>query len=278
MAEIGKYNNLQVVKFLDFGIYLDGGNKGEILLPIKQVPPNLEVDDFIEVFIYNDSEDRIIATTREPYGIVGDFVLLKTVEVNKFGAFMDWGLEKNLLVPFREQKKNMEPGRSYIVYIYLDEKTQRIVATAKLDKYMNDLAPEFETNQEVDLMILNKSDLGYNALINNTHSGILYENELFQKLNVGQKIKGFIKKVREDEKIDLYLLKPGYEKIDSVAEAILQELKLNDNFIELNDKSNPQDIYDVFSISKKNFKKAIGSLYKNKLISIDDKGITLLNN
>ena len=153
MTEIGKYNKLQVVKFLDFGIYLDGDEKGEILLPIKQVPPNLEVDDFIEVFIYNDSEDRIIATTREPYAIVGEFVLLKTVEVNKFGAFMDWGLEKNLLVPFREQKINMEPGRSYIVFIYLDEKTQRIVATAKIDKHMNDLAPAFEIDQGVDLTI-----------------------------------------------------------------------------------------------------------------------------
>ena len=193
--------------------------------------------------------------------------------MNKFGAFLDWGLEKNLLVPFREQRKNMEPGRSYIVYIYLDEKTQRIVATAKIEKHLNDLAPEFEPDQEVDLMILNRTDLGYNALINNTHTGVLYENEVFQTLNVGQKLKGFIRKVREDEKIDLYLTKSGYEQIDDISKDILKELEYNDGFIELTDKSSPQDIYDTFAISKKNFKKAIGNLYKNKLVTLEKNGI-----
>ena len=276
MTEIGKYNNLRVVKFLDFGIYLDGEEKGEILLPIKEVPPNLEVDDLIEVFIYNDSEDRIIATTREPFAIVGDFAFLRVQEVNQVGAFLDWGLVKNILVPFREQKMKMEKERFYVVYIYLDEETQRIVASAKIDKFIDKTPSNFEIDQEVDLMILHRTDLGYNALINNTYSGVLYENEIFQKLYVGQKIKGFIKNIREDDKIDLYLQKPGYDKIDSVSEMIIEEIKQNNNFLNLTDKSNPQDIYDVFSISKKNFKKAIGKLYKKKIISIDKDGIRLL--
>ncbi|MBN2893363.1 MAG: GntR family transcriptional regulator [Bacteroidales bacterium] len=276
MAEIGKYNNLQIVKILDFGAYIDGGDKGEILLPIRQVPPNLDVDDFIEVFIYNDSEDRIIATSHEPFAIAGEFALLKAIGVNKFGAFMDWGLEKDLLVPFREQRETMQEGRWYLVYIYLDEQSQRLAASAKLDRFLNKTEPEFEENQEVDLIIRKKTDLGYTAIINNTHLGLLYDNEIFQELRIGQKLKGFVKQIREDDKIDLSLNKIGYEFIDEFSETILEKLKLQNNFISITDKSSPEDIYSSFSMSKKNFKKAVGSLYKKRLIAIEEKGIRFI--
>ncbi len=277
MAEIGKYNNLKIVKLLDFGAYLDGGDKGEILLPIRQVPPNINVDDFIEVFIYNDSDDRIIATSREPYAIVGEFVMLKVKSVNKFGAFLDWGLEKDLLVPFREQRENMTEGRWYIVYIYLDEQTQRLAASAKIDKFLNKTEPKYEENQEVDLIISRKTDLGYSVIINNAHSGLLYDNEIFQEIRIGKKLKGFVKYIREDSKIDLTLNKTGYENIDEFSNIILQKLQNQNNFLSFTDKSSPTDIYNFFSMSKKNFKKAIGNLYKKRLISIEDNGIRLIN-
>ena len=273
MIQIGKLNKLRVVKKLDFGIYLDGGEQGEILLPLKQVASGTKVDDIIEVFIYFDSEDRIIATTIMPYAMVGDFALLKTAAVDRVGAFMDWGLVKDVLVPFREQKKKMERGRSYIVYIYLDDESQRIAASAKLEKFLGNTPPEYSPNEEVNLLIHSETDLGYKAIINNSHWGVLYNNEIFQTLYVGQKIKGFVKKVREDDKIDLYLDKSGYAQIDDISKNILKVLKENDNFIPVTDKSNPQIIYNIFSISKKKYKKAIGNLYKNKLITISKDGI-----
>ncbi len=277
MIQIGKLNNLSVVKILDFGIYLDGGDEfGEILLPIKQVPEDTEIEDVIEVFIYTDSEDRIIATTIKPYAMVGDFILLRTIAVETVGAFMDWGLIKDLLVPFSQQKKRMIEGRSYIVYLYLDDETKRIAASAKLDKYLDLDTAKFDTDQEVDLLIHSKTDMGYKAIINNSYWGMLYNNEIFQTLFVGQKIKGFIKKIREDQKIDLYLNKAGYNQIEDVSTNIIRILKDNDNFVTITDKSKPDDIYEMFNISKKKFKKAIGNLYKKKFIDIEKDGIRLL--
>lgn len=275
MTEIGKKATLKIVKILDFGAYLDGAEKGEILLPIKQVPEDAQIDDELDVFIYNDSEDRIIATTTIPFAMVDEFALLKVVAVNNIGAFMDWGLVKDLLVPFREQKMNMEVGRWYIVYIYLDDQSQRLVATAKVDKYIDNIPPEYEANQEVDIMIYNRTDLGYKAIINNMHWGVLYENEIFKPLNVGDKMKAFVKKIREDDKIDLYLNKSGYNQIDSISEKILAKLEENNNFLAISDKSEPQEIYETFGISKKAFKKAIGNLYKNHLITLENNGIKL---
>ncbi len=277
MIQIGKLNNLSVVKILDFGIYLDGGDEfGEILLPIKQVPEDTEIEDVIEVFIYTDSEDRIIATTIKPYAMVGDFILLRTIAVETVGAFMDWGLIKDLLVPFSQQKKRMIEGRSYIVYLYLDDETKRIAASAKLDKYLDLDTAKFDTDQEVDLLIHSKTDMGYKAIINNSYWGMLYNNEIFQTLFVGQKIKGFIKKIREDQKIDLYLNKAGYNQIEDVSTNIIRILKDNDNFVTITDKSKPDDIYEMFNISKKKFKKAIGNLYKKMFIDIEKDGIRLL--
>ncbi|MDB4335018.1 S1-like domain-containing RNA-binding protein [bacterium] len=275
MAEIGKYNHLRVVKELDFGLYLDGGELGEILLPRRYVPPHCEVDSELEVFIYLDSEDRVIATTEEPLGTVGEFAYLKAVSVGKIGAFMDWGLMKDLLVPFREQKLKVEEGRSYVTYIYLDDESNRIVGSCKVEKYLDNIPPEFKLQQEVDLMIFAVSPLGYKAIINGTHSGVLYENEVFQNLRIGDKLKGYIKKVREDDKIDLSLQPEGYKKMDDLSEKIMAVLKQNENFLDVTDKSPAERISALFGMSKKNYKKAVGGLYKKGIITMEDNGIKL---
>jgi len=279
MLQIGKLNTLKIVKEVDFGLYLDGGEEyGEILLPKRYVPEKFEIEDNLEVFIYRDSEDRIIATTETPIAMVGDFALMEVASVNDFGAFLEWGLQKELLVPFREQKNDMEKGKSYVVYVYLDDETKRIAASSKLNKFLDNIPVEYEPNQEVNLFIASKTDLGYNAIINGVHWGILYENEVFKPLERGQKIKAFIKKVREDEKIDLYLHKAGYDKVDALTNKILETLKEEGGFLEINDKTPSTIIYEVFGESKKTFKKALGTLYKKRLIDIEKRGIKLLKN
>ena len=277
MVEIGKYNVLKVVKDLDFGLYLDGGEElGEILLPRRYVPVNCTVDTELEVFIYLDSEDRLIATTEMPNAIVGEFAYLKAVSVGKIGAFLDWGLPKDLLVPFREQKANIEKDRSYVVYIYLDDESRRIAASSKIEKFLDNLPPNYEEGQEVELMIYHQSELGYKAIVNGTHTGMLYDNEVFRRLNKGEKVKGYIKKVREDDKIDLALEKPGYGKVDGIAQSILNVLKKSNGFLDITDKSPAEEISKRLGISKKNFKKAVGSLYKQRLINIENDGIRLV--
>ncbi|MGQ8338471.1 CvfB family protein [Sunxiuqinia sp. A32] len=276
MAAIGVINELEVVKEVDFGIYLDGGPHGEILMPKRYVPENCKVGDRLEVFIYLDSEDRIIATSERPIAMVGQFAKLKVVSCTGVGAFLDWGLPKDLLVPFREQQQKMEEGKTYLVYIYLDDESQRIVGTSKLDKCVDNLPVDYEIGEEVDLIIAGQTDLGYKAIIDNSHWGMIYKNEVFQTLKTGQKHKGFIKHIRPDEKIDLALEKAGYEKIDDISQSILNKLAANNGFLPINDKTDPETIKQTFQISKKNFKKAIGSLYKQRLISIEEKGITLL--
>ncbi len=273
---IGKYNTLRVVKEVDFGVYLDGGEDyGEILLPTRYVPPGLKPNDELEVFIYLDSEDRVIATTEEPYAQIGEFAYLEVVSVNSTGAFMNWGLMKDLLVPFREQAVKMKEGEKYVVYVYLDDETRRVVATSKLNTALDNLMPEYEEGEEVQLMIIDKTDLGYKAVINDTHSGILYHNELFKPIKIGDKCTGYINKVREDDKIDLILEKPGYQKIDGLAGEILEKIKQKGGQLNVSDKSPAELIYKLFATSKKNFKKAIGTLYKQRLIDIDKEKITL---
>lgn len=276
MAEIGKYNTLEVVKKVDFGIYLDGGGQGEILLPTRYVPENTEEGDSLDVFIYLDSEDRIIATTEEPFATVDEFAFLKVKAVTSVGAFLDWGLPKDLFVPFREQKNRMAEGESYVVYIYFDIESKRIAASSKLDKFVDNLPVEYIEEQKVELLIANKTDLGYSAIIEDAHWGMLYANELFTPLTIGQRIFAYIKKIREDEKIDLSLYKPGYQQVDDTSESLLDYLKNNNGKIALTDKSSPEEISNMFGISKKNFKKAIGSLYKRRLITISDNGISLV--
>jgi len=276
MVRIGKTSTLEVVKFTDQGAYLDGGPYGEILLPNRYVPTGCNEEDELEVFIFFDSEDRIVASTDFPKVMADEFGYLKVVSVTPFGAFLDWGLPKDLLAPFREQAEKMEQDKSYLVRVYVDHTTGRIVASSKINKYLDKEEIDFFEGNEVDLIISNKTDLGYNAIINGKHLGVLYFNEIFKPIKTGDKIKGFIKKIREDKKIDLSLEKQGYDKVDPISLEILEKLKANNNFLPYSDKTDPEIIKESLGISKKTFKKAIGLLYKNKLISIEEEGIRLI--
>jgi len=276
MVEIGKINNLQVVKNLDHGIYLDGEELGEILMPSRYVPDNCEVGESLDVFIYLDSADLLIATTETPYVMVGECAYLKVIDVNQAGAFLDWGLPKDLLVPYGEQISPLKIGQSYTVLAYLDENTNRIAATQKLDSRLSEEAQYFKPGQAVDLLIFGKTELGYKTVINNTHIGLIYKNEVFQTLAHGEKLKGFIKTIREDRKIDLCLQLPGKDARDDLNTRILNHLKKNSGESTLTDKSSPDDIYQCFAVSKKNYKKAIGMLYKKRLILIEEDKIKLV--
>jgi len=276
MAIPGKYNTLSIVKIVDFGVYLDGDDLGEILLPMKWVPEGCKPDDEIEVFLYFDSEDRLIATTMKPYAVVGEFAMLTAKAVNEIGAFLDWGLEKDLLVPYREQNAKMVVGRSYLVYIYSDPQGGRIAASARLERFINLKPADYKPLEEVDLLLWRTTDIGYMAIINNKHEGMLYASDVFEDLERGQRLKGYVTKVREDGKIDLTLTKPGYEKIDEMAERILELLRDNKGYMDLNDKSPAEEIYLMCGMSKKNFKKSIGALYKQKLIDIEEGGIRMV--
>lgn len=275
MIKIGKYNTLTVVKVVDFGVYLDGEERGEILLPNEYVPQNCFPDDSLKVFIYFDSEDRIIATTETPEILVGEFAYMKVVSVSKTGAFLDWGLRKDLLVPFREQRVRMEEGRSYLVYAYVDEETDRIVATAKIEKYLDRTPPDYESWQEVDVLIARPTDLGYAVIVNHAHWGVIYRNEIFQPLRIGQKLKAYIKEIRPDGKIDLVLQKPGYDQIALLSQQILKKIRDNGGALDVSDKSSPEMIYQLFGCSKKNYKKAIGALYKQGIIELQEEEIRL---
>ena len=277
MTEIGKINHLEVVKEVDFGIYLDGGDLGEILMPKRYVPEGTMPGDTLETFIYLDSEDRLVATTEKPLAMVEEFALLTVVSITPVGAFLNWGLPKDLFVPFREQRQPMEEGKKYLVYVYVDTNTKRIAASSKIEQYLDNIPVDYDLDEEVDLIIVNETDLGYNAIIDNSHFGILYKNEVFQPLNPGDRVQGYIKKIRTDGKIDLRLEKIGYEKISSFVDRIIAELQKNKGFLPFTDKSSPEEIYQTFRISKKNFKAAIGALYKKKFIALEDNGIRLLS-
>lgn len=276
MIEIGKYNKMRVVKEVDFGVYLDGENYGEILLPKRYVPEHCQIDDFVDVFLHLDSEDWLIATTENPFAVAGEFASLKVVAVNRVGAFLDWGLTKDLLVPFREQKHRMRENRSYIVHVYFDKKSERLCASSKLDKFLNEDIT-VKAGDEVDLLIVEETDLGFKAIINNQHWGLIFHNEVFQPIKTGDKVKGFIKKVREDKRIDLSLQKPGYAKVGGLAETVLNKIKEQGGFLAMNSKTSPDEIYDTFKVSKKNFKMALSNLYKQRLITIEDDGVRLVD-
>ena len=276
MVEIGKYNILKIVKDLDFGVYLDGGDDLEILLPARYVPRNVKPGDEVEVFIYHDNEGRIIATTAKPLAVVGEFQWMECKSVNDMGAFLEWGLMKDLLVPFREQKMPMREGKWYLVYVHLDHVTKRIVASARVDKFLDNVPPVYEFNQEVDLLVADETEIGYKVIINNLHWGLVYHNEIYRRLERGEHLKGYIKEVREDEKIDVSLTRLGYEKVEGIAGIILDALKVQNGFLPVHDKSPAEEIYSLFGCSKKSFKQAIGALYKKKLISIEPAGIRLI--
>jgi hypothetical protein len=276
MVEIGKINTLEVMRETDNGFYLDGQELGEILMPRKFITDEVRNLGWADVFVYTDSEDRLVATTEKPFAMVGDFAFLKVVSVSRFGAFLDWGLPKDLLVPFREQKADMVEGRSYLVCLFLDALTKRIAASAKIDKFLDNTPPEYNPGDEVQLLIAEETDLGFKAIVNNEHWGMLYKNQIYQSLSPGLKMTGYINKVRDDEKIDLLLEKPGYEKVDAISQKILDELKQNRGFIAVSDNTSPEMINAMFGISKKNFKKAVGSLYKKRMITFDSDGIRLV--
>jgi predicted RNA-binding protein (virulence factor B family) len=275
MAQIGRVNKLAIKRTRDYGAHLDGGELGDILLPKKYVPEKCQPGDEIEVFVYADGEDRLRATTQKPYATVGQFAKLRVVANSSSGAYLDWGLQKNLLVPKREQLAKMEEGKSYVVFVFFDKKTNRITASSKLDKFLSFQTPNYDEGEEVDLFIYDKTDLGYKALVNNSHGGMVYKNEVFQKLFIGQQLKGYIKKIREDLKIDLSLQQPGYQKVDDISQTILKTIEDLGGRITVTDKSPPEDVYSLFGVSKKTFKKAIGALYKKRLIIIDTNGIRL---
>ncbi len=275
MVKIGKINRLKVVSESDTGVYLDGGSDGELLLPRAEVPEGCRVGDSLDVFVFVDAYNWKVATTHKPRAAVGEFALLRVVSVSSVGAFLDWGLPKDILVPFREQKNPMAVGQEYLVYVYLDEKTGRIAASSRLDRFLDREAPDFNEGAAVDLIIMGRSDLGYNAIINNRTRGMLYANEVFQSLSTGQRIGGFVKKIRPDGKVDVCLEKPGYGRIDDSARKILERLELEGGFMAVGDNSSPELIREVFGISKKTYKKAAGMLYKKRLITITDEGISL---
>lgn len=278
MIEIGKLNTLTIVKDLDFGVYLDGGDGLEILLPARYVPKNVKPGDEIEVFIYHDNEGRLIATTAKPLAQVGEFQFMEVKSVNNTGAFLEWGLMKDLLVPFKEQKMPMREGKWYLVYVHIDHVTGRIVASARIDKYLDNVVPDYTVNQEVDLLVADETEIGYKVIINNLHWGLVYHNEVFRRLEKGEHLKGYIKEVREDEKIDVSLTPLGYQKVEGIAGTVLEALKLQGGYIPVHDKSEPELIYSLFRCSKKAFKQAIGSLYKKQLVSLEPEGIRLIEN
>jgi len=273
---IGHINTLPIIKEVDFGLYLDGGKLGEILLPIRYVPQDCKVGDNLDVFLYHDSEDRIIATTETPYAMVGECAYLKCIATNKAGAFLNWGLMKDLLVPFNQQKPPMEEGKSYVVYLYVDDQSGRIAASAKLDRFLfQDSDEDFKIGDEVSLLNANKTDLGHKVIINHTHWGLLHEQRFSRPLRRGERFTGYIKNIRDDGKIDIAMHLNTREKLDDTAEDILKELRINANFLPLTDKSSPGDIFDTLSISKGLFKKSIGTLYKKKFIRLESDGIYL---
>ena len=297
MIQLGNYNTLRIVKRVDFGLYLDGGDEGEILLPKSYVTPQMKIGDEIKVFIYLDQEERTVATTETPLAIVGEFAYLEVAWINKFGAFLKWGLQKDLFCPFREQKQRMEVGKHYIVYVKEDEESHRLMATAKVDKYLSvptkgeadasadnsteapsgaSRGPLLKHGDTCDCLIWQKTDLGFKAIINNKYQGLIFENQIFQPLHTGDRMTAYIDHVRQDGKIDITLQPTGRQHTLEFAEVLLRFLYENNGHCELSDNSPAELISDRFKVSKKAFKKAIGDLYRRRLITISDNGIDLV--
>lgn len=274
-VKIGRMNRLLVVTELDFGIYLDGKKFGEILMPRKYVPEGVHVDDFIDVFLYMDSDDRPIATTEKPYAMEGELAYLKAVSITSIGAFLDWGLLKDLMVPFREQRERMTDGKYYLVYVYFDTTSERMVASTKIGKYIDPNAIQYNVGDPVDLVICDEFERGYQVIVDKKYVGAIYHNEIFQDIYPGKAMKGFIKLVRPDGKIDIELQKPGDNPRDDLEEILLNDLREAGGFLELSDKTPPEVIYDSYKVSKRAFKRALGGLYKKRSIVIEDNGIRL---
>ncbi len=275
MIKVGDYNVLKVLRDADFGFYLDDGAEG-ILLPKRFVPEGLKPGDELKVFIYHDSEGRLIATTQHPKGVVGEIVKLKAVTVTNQGAFLDWGLMKDIFVPKSKQLSGMREGAEYLVKIYIDEQTGRVAATEKIEPFLSNEILTVQEKDVADLVVYRRTDIGYLVIINNKHTGVLHFNEIYQNIGVGDKLKGFIKTIRPENKIDVVAGKPGYNRVEDEAEKILRLLNENNGYLPYHDKSNPEDIYSFFGMSKKAFKMATGNLYKQQKISFTKTGIKLV--
>lgn len=269
---LGDYNRLKVIKRVDFGLYLDGGREGDILLPSRYVPEGLKPGDEIDVFIYLDQDERLVATTEKPLAKVGDFACLEVAWVNEYGAFLNWGLMKDLFCPFREQKMRMLKGNRYIVYILVDEESYRLMATAKVERYLSHDMPPYKHGDEVDLLVWQKTDLGFKVIVDNRYQGLVYEDQVFRPLTTGDRLKGYIDHVRQDGKIDVTIQPTGRRQTEAFSDILLEYLKHNNGRCELGDKSPAELIADRFKVSKKTFKRAIGDLYKRKLIVIENDG------
>ena len=277
MIELGRYNKLKILRQTSVGLYLGDVSGEDVLLPHKYCPENFKIEDEIEVFVYRDHEGRKIATNLTPKINLHEFALLQVAAVTEVGAFLDWGMEKELFVPFMEQKQKMKEGRWYIVYLDLDTKTDRLYASNKIDKHLENDILTIKEKEEVELLVLQKTDLGFTVIVNNRHKGLLFNNEIFRELNIGDKLKGFVKKIREDNKIDISLQAIGYNKfIDTNSDLIYRALLENDGFLAVTDKTSPDEIYLQFGISKKAFKKTLGALFKQKKIKIQPNGIKLI--
>lgn len=272
---LGDYNRMTVVKSVDFGLYLDGGDEGEVLLPARYVPDGCKEGDEIEVFVYLDSEERLVATTQTPKARVGDFAFLTVSWVNEYGAFLDWGLMKDLFCPFREQKMKMEKGKGYIVHVHLDNESHRIVASAKVEHYFDPSFPPYRHGDEVDLLVWQKTDLGFKVIIDNRFPGLVYGNQVFRQIHTGDRLTGYIDMVREDGKVDVMLQPTGWRMTKETSDIILDYMESHGGTCPLTDKSPAEDIYQQFQVSKKSYKKAIGDLYKRRLITIEDDCIRL---
>lgn len=276
MTEIGKFNVLATCKSTPQGMYLQDEEGNEILLPNRYVPEGCKIGAKLNVFIYLDSEDRIIATTKSPKGQAGDFSYLKVKDVNNVGAFLDWGLEKDLFVPFKEQRRPLIAGESSVFYIYVDEQTNRLLASSKINKFLHEKIDQLSSGDEVEVLITARTDLGYTCVVENKFSGLIFENEVFQDIQRGDRLKAYIKKIRhQDAKIDICLQKAGYSRVGDLPSQILKKLKLQAGFMPVNNKTDPEKIYDLFGVSKKTFKMALGALYKERKIIISDEGIKL---
>ncbi|MDO6839305.1 S1-like domain-containing RNA-binding protein [Paraglaciecola chathamensis] len=276
MLQIGKFNSLKVIKQVPFGFYLDGGDDGEVLLPTKFAEEACKVGDTCQVFVYHDSDSRLIATTQTPLAQVDECAFLKVVSVNNVGAFLDWGIDKDILVPYSEQDFPMAEGVSYVVFVYFDDETGRVAASTRLRDFLFEEGKNFDPKQEVDLLICGRSDMGYKAVINGSHLGLIFKDEVFKPLRIGQRTTGFIKRVREDNKIDLCFQFHDDGARNDLAEQIIDDLEAHGGISTLTDKSSAQEISKRFNVSKNVYKKALGALYKQKRILLDKSKVTLI--
>ncbi|MDP3556140.1 MAG: S1-like domain-containing RNA-binding protein [Bacteroidota bacterium] len=276
MIEIGKINNLTILRETTVGLYLGDDERNDVLLPNSFIKEEHKVGEKLDVFIYNDSEDRIIATTKNPYVKINEFAYLRVVSVSEVGAFLDWGLEKDLLVPYSEQKHKMSEDNFYVVYVYLDEVTNRIVASNKIDKFLDNENVELKEAEPVDLIIYEESPLGFSCIINGAHKGLIYHNDIFKEVFIGDEMEGFVKTIREDKLIDISFQKSGFKNVLDSTEVVMEYLQKNNGFLNLHDKSTPEEISIRLSMSKATFKKAIGILYRHRKVLIKPDGVYLV--